>query len=312
MGNILESIPWARRLKLRHLEVFLALHEAGSLTAAAGQLHMTQPALSHWLADMEEAIGRPLFVRSRRFALTEEGEVLLVHAARMLGDVQRTHADLQAVQSGLSGRLHVGTGLPRVLLPKAIARLQQHSPDVFVSVVEAPLPDLLDRLSKREIDVIIGALSAQAMRSGFAVESLIEDSVQVVVRRGHPLLRRKRLRWQDLGTHPWILPPAGSVMRDVLEQAFAAQGLRPPSPAVEANSSIRVQLLMGERDYLSILAASEVLLYRPLGIIERVLLAPAIPFPDIGAIWEQERASALLTRFLDALRAESRVVTEGD
>ena len=308
MAKLLETIPWARRLKIRHLEVFLALHEAGSLTAAAGQLHMTQPALSHWLADMEDVVGRPLFTRGRRLALTQEGEVLRSHAARMLGDVQRTHADLQAVCSGLQGRLHVGTGLPRVLLPKTIARLQQDKPGIFVSVIEASLPDLLDRLSKREIDFIIGSLSAQALKSGFATESLLADSVQVVARRGHAVLSRKRPRWGDMNRYPWILPPAGSVMRDAFDQAFAMQKQQAPIPCVEAGSSIRVQLLLEEQNYLSILSASEVQLYRPLGVIESVPLSPEIAFPDIGVIWERDRESALMSHFLDALRAESRAI----
>jgi DNA-binding transcriptional LysR family regulator len=305
MVNILESIPWARRLKIRHLEIFLALHEAGSLTGAALQLHMTQPALSHWLADLEDVVGSPLFVRNRRFALTQEGEVLRAHALRMLGDVRRTHADLQDVRSGLQGRLHVGTGLPRVLLPKAIARLHQDWPGVFVSVIEAPQPELLERLFKREIDVIIGALSAPALQAGFATEVLFADSVRIVARRGHAILRQELPQWRDLHRYPWILPPLGSVMRNIFDDAFAAQNLRPPMPCVEANSSIRVQLLMGERDYLSILSASEVALYRPFDMIDSVPLTPTIAFPHIAAIWETDRAGAVLTHFLEALRGES-------
>lgn len=305
MAKLLETAPWARRLKIRHLEVFLALHETGSLTAAAGQLHMTQPALSHWLTDTEDVVGRPLFVRGRRLALTPEGEVLRAHAARMLGDVQRTHADLQAVRSGLQGRLHVGTGLPRVLLPRAIARLQQEKPGIFVSVIEASLPELLDRLSKREIDLIIGALNAQALKSGFATESLLSDSVQVVARSGHAMLSRKRPRWGEMNPYPWILPPAGSVMRDAFDQAFAMQKQPSPVPCVEAGSSIRVQLLLEERDYLSILSASEVQLYQPLGVIQRVPLRPVIACPDIGVIWERDRQNTLMSHLLDALRVES-------
>jgi DNA-binding transcriptional LysR family regulator len=303
MPSSLESIPWARRLKLRHLEVLVALHDSGSLTAAGTRLHMTQPALSHWLADLEEAVGRQLFVRGRRLSLTEEGAVLYAHAARMLGDVERTHADLQAVASGLSGRLHIGTGLPRVLLPMAIERLHQDRPNVFVSVVEAPLPELLDKLAKREIDLIIGALSGLALQSGFATEALFSDRVEVVARREHPLVGRAKLSWQETLGYPWILPPGGSVMRDVVDQAFAAQGLQPPIPCVEANSSIRTQLLMSERNYVSILAASEVDLYRPMAIVEGIPLAPPMLFPDIGAIWEAERCSGLVMHLLDLLRA---------
>ena len=99
-------------------------------------------------------------------------------------------------------------------------------------------------------------------------------------------------------------------MRDTLDEAFAAQRLKPPVPCVEGNSSIRVQLLMEERNYLSILSAMEVQLYRPLGILETIRLSPAIEFPNIGAIWEMERMGPLLSNFLDALRAESQVVSQ--
>jgi len=309
MAHLLDAIPWARRLKLRHLEVFLALHETGSLTAAAAQLHMTQPALSHWLADVESVIGRPLFVRGRRLTLTDDGEVLRAHAARMLGDVQRTHTELEAMRAGMRGRLIVGTGLPRVLLPKAIVRLHAQRADIFVSVIEAPQPQLLDLLARREIDIVIGALSAPALRSGFASEALLEDSVQVVARSGHPLLRRPLPRWEDTAAHPWILPPMGSVMRQALDDGFAARRQPPPLPCVEANSSLRVQLLLGEPDYLSILCASEVQMYRPLGWLDSLALAPAVAFPDIGALWEKEREGALLAHFLEALRHEARALS---
>lgn len=308
MPQPLDSIRWARRLKLRHLEVFVAVHESGSLTAAAAQLHMTQPALSHWLADTENVIGSPLFVRGRRLVLTGEGQVLLQHAARMLGDVRRTDAELRSVHSGLQGRLHVGTGMPRVLLPKAIARLHQERPGIFISVLEASMPDLLERLAKRELDVVISALSAQVARSRFATESLMSDRVEVVARRGNPLLLRKTLRWKDTESYPWTLPPIASVMRGIFDEALASHELRLPSPCVEASSSVRVQLLMEERNYLSILSAAEVHLYRPLKILDTLRLARAIPAPDIGAIWEADRVGAPLVHFLEALRVESRAL----
>jgi DNA-binding transcriptional LysR family regulator len=304
MHNTLQSVTWARKLKLRHLEVFIALHETGGITAAATQLHMTQPALSHWLADLESVVGHPLFLRNRRLELTEAGEVLRSHAERMLGDVHRTDAELKAVQAGLQGRLQVGSGLPRVLLPNAIARLREARPGVFVSVVEAPFAMLLEMLANRSIDVIIGALGVQALESGFVTEALIADSVQIVARRGHPCLDNTDPRWNDVLDYPWILPPSGAEMRSIFDAAFAARHLRPPAPCIEAGSSIRAQLLMGDRNYLSTLLNSELQLYKPFGI-HKVTLEPAIRFPDIGAIWDPGRASPLVSHFLEVLRAES-------
>lgn len=311
MTGILDSIPWARRLKIRHLEVFVVLHQTRNLTEAAARLHMTQPALSHWLADAEEAVGRPLFVRDRRLSLTLDGEVVLAHAQRMLGDVQRTHAELQAVREGLQGRLNVGTGLPRVLLPKAIARLHEDRPNVFVSIVEAPLPNLLQMLARRELDVIIGAIDVQALQSGFACEALLTDSVQVVAGREHPLLRLPRPDWKDTLSYPWILPPKGSVMRAVFDDAFARKGLKPPIACVEGTSSMRLQLLMGERDYVSVLAATEVHLYGPVDNIGLVPLEPEILSQDVGIIWSADRAGAMVSAFLDAVRAEATAAPHG-
>ncbi len=307
----LESIPWARKLKLRHLEVFLAVHQTGSLTAAASQLHMTQPALSHWLADVEEVVGRALFLRHRRMTLTAEGEVLHQHAVRMLRDVHRTDEDLKAVQSGLRGRLHIGSGMPRVLLPDTIVRLHQAWPDIFVDVVEAPFAKLLDMLGNRQLDIVMGALGAQARRSGFATESLILDRIHVVARAGHPCRScSSALTWKELAQYPWILPPVGAEMRALFDDAFAAQDLPPPVPCVEAGSSIRAQLLSADRNYLSILLGSEVALYSALDL-QSLPLDPPIRFPDIGVLWDGDRLSPLVGHFLEALRIQAQLRYSG-
>lgn len=304
MEHTLHSIPWARKLKFRHLEVFLVLCETGGITAAATQLHMTQPALSHWLADLESVVGHPLFLRNRPLELTDAGKVLRSHAGRMLSDVRRTDTEMKAVDTGLDGRVHVGSGLPRVLLPNAIARLHQARPGIFVSVVEAPFVTLLDMLANRSIDVIIGALGAQALESGFATEALIADSIRIVARRGHPCFANKPLGWSDVLGYPWILPPPGSEMRSIFDATLAARHLRPPVPCVEAGSSIRTQLLMSDSNYLSTLLNSELQIYKSFGL-QDVDLEPTIPFPDIGLIWDADRAGPLVSHFIDAVRAES-------
>jgi DNA-binding transcriptional LysR family regulator len=304
MQNTLHSVQWARKLKFRHLEVFLALHETGSITTAATRLHMTQPALSHWLADLESVVGQPLFLRNRRLELTGIGEVFRGHAERMLGEVYRTDAELKAVNLGMSGRVHIGSGLPRVLLPNTIVRLQNERPGIFISVVEAPFSALLDMLAEKSIDLIIGALGAQALSTGLACESLIPETIIIVAQRGHPSLQTRSLCWTDLLEYPWILPPLGSEMRATFDAAFAAQHVTPPMPCVEAGSSIRAQLLMGNSNYLSILLSSELSLYGAAGL-QSVHLEPKISFPDIGAIWDAARCGPLVQYLLEELRIES-------
>jgi DNA-binding transcriptional LysR family regulator len=240
------------------------------------------------------------------------GEVLRMHAQRMLGDVHRIHAELEAVRSGLQGRLQVGTTLPPVLLPPAIARLQRDAPGIHVSVVESSLVDLLDKLGKREIDAVIGALIPEVLQAGFATEVLVRDVVQVVARDDHPFLREAKPTWEQTCNYPWIMPPRGSVMRARLDEAFAAQGVPAPRPSVEAGSSIRVQLLLsGGRDYLTVLSGSELRLFRNLGKISGITLDPVIAFPDIGVIWSSDGASALVAHLISALRIEAGASPQG-
>lgn len=308
MSPDLQNIPWARRLKLRHLEIFLALHDSGSLTAAAARLHMTQPAMSHWLADIEEAVGHALFVRKPRFALTAVGQVLLAHAQRMLGDVRRTDSELQAVQAGLRGRLHVGTTLPSVLVPRAIARVLEGRPDVFAEVYESSHSELLDKLSRCEIDLTVAALTAPVLSSGFACERLFFDNVQIVATHGHPLLQRTRVSLEEVREHAWILPRRSTIMREVFDSAFAAHQLAPPAPQVEANSSMRLQVLIAAGGLLSIFSGSEVNIYRSLGLVESLPMTSEIPFGEFGAIWSADRAGSLINEFLEALRKEARLI----
>lgn len=308
MPTRLEDITWARRLKLRHLEVFLVLCELRGITAAARDLHMTQPAVSHWLADLEDVIGTPLFVRGRHLRTTPAGEVLRRHAERMLGDVRRTSDELVSVGSGLAGRLHVGsiTSAAPALIPRAIGVVQREFPRIHVHVLEATFELLLDRLRRRELDVIIGPLDLRAHKSGFRSELLIEDTVTVVTSPGHAFARKRKPTWQEAAPLPWIMPPTGTLMRQQLESAFLEAGVPVPEPRIESASIITIQMLLRQGEYISVLAGSVAPIYAELHLMDIVKLSPKVGFGPIGMLWDAEQEEhPLLVRFLQALRQEA-------
>lgn len=304
--SILENAQWARRLKLRHFEIFQAVYEDGTLTAAAARLHMTQPALSHWLSDLESDVGTPLFIRDRKLTLTPMGTIFRQHASRVLGDVQRANEEMSALRAGLRGQLRIGSGLPRILIPECIADLHKINPDIFVSVEEAPFTQLIELLENHQIDLIIGALGAEAHRSGFTIQPLINDSIQVLARDDHSIFLKGQPHWNMLASYPWILPPAGAEMRRLFDSFLASQNLTSVVPCAEAGSSIRAHLLMGNDSYLSIFLASEAKTYSSLGL-SQVSGCPKIEFPAIGAIWNAQRAGPVLDNFLEILLARARV-----
>jgi len=307
------DLSWTRRLKLRHLQVLAALESAGTVTGAAKAMHMTQPALSHWLSDMEDLVGTPLFVRGRTLTLTEAGRALWRYACRVLGDTARTGEEIEAVKGGVAGHLHIGTILSAapVLLPRAIAALHQRSPKVQIELVEGLLEPLVERVERREIDLIIGPLDVRASRSGLCTEWLMTDTFSVVARRGHPLTELAAPRWEDTDGYPWILPPPGILSRVRLDQAVSEAGMPPPRPAVETSSLVALLSMLQDRDYIATLASSVARMYERWNLISIVPMPSRLEFGPIGMLWAANSPSIVLPDLCETLREEAKRLLEG-
>ncbi|MDQ2187225.1 LysR family transcriptional regulator [Alcaligenaceae bacterium A4P071] len=290
------------------MQVLTALESAGSLTAAAKTMHMTQPALSHWLSDMEDLVGTPLFVRGRPLKLTEAGSVLWRYASRVLGDTARTGEEIEAVKRGAVGHLHIGTILSAapVVLPHAIAALHQRLPKVQIELIEGLLEPLMERVARREIDLIIGPLDVRASRSGLRSEWLMTDTFSVVARRGHPLAKLATPRWEDTDGYPWIMPPPGSLSRVRLDQALVDAGMPPPTPAVETSSLVALLSMLQDRDYIATLATSVASMYERLDLIQIVSMPARLEFGPIGMLWAADSTSNVLPVLRETLHDEAR------
>lgn len=306
------DLLWTRRLKLRHLEVLIALEKAGSVTAAAKAMHMTQPALSHWLKDMESLVGTPLFLRGRTLTLTEAGNSLWRYACRVLGDTARTGEEIEAVKAGLAGRLRIGTILSAspVLLPRAIATLHQRAAHVQIELVESLLEPLIKQVERRELDLIIGPLDLRASRSGLCTEWLMTDEFSLVTRRGHPLTSLPAPSWADLHDCSWILPPPGTLSRIRLDQAAADAGMAPPRPAVETSSLVALLSLLQGREYIATLASSVAQMYERLNLISIVRAPARLEFGPIGMLWAADSPSIVLPWLREILREEARSLAD--
>ncbi len=307
------SIPspdWSRRLKLRHLDVFRELVDSGSVTGAAEAMHLTQPALSHWLKELEDAVGVPLLIRGRRLRLTPAGEVFLRHAKRMLGDVARTREELASIRAGALGRVRVGVLLVAapVLVPRMAARLQRGMPRLTITLVEGTLDQLLTRMHQHELDIIVGRLEEQALNSGFAHAHLYGEPVTVVSRPGHPLAARRRLAWRDVSAYPWIVPPVGTPMRIRLEAVFAKAGLPLPEARLESVTMLANQTVLSETDYLAVLSQSIALHFEQLGLLKSLPLQIHEGLGGVGMLWADAEPGPAVQHVLDALQEEARIL----
>lgn len=301
-----EATAWARRLKIRHLESFLILNESGTLSQAALRMHMTQSAMSHWLAEVEGIAGVKLVQRGRQIRLTAAGEALRRLAMRVLGDVARTHEELAAIAGGSAARLHLGSVTAGVayLVPNAIAAFQRSHADVAVHMVEGAFNQLLQGLEKRELDLIVASLDARAYRQDLAHEVLFEDTFVAIVGRHHSLARSTGLLWSDLLPYPWIMPPRDTLMRNRLDTVLLERGGAGIRPRLETASILTVANLLRQTDCVSVCSGSLGAQLHAQGMVHALPLSEG--FGPVGAVYRSGEEHPQVEQFLIELRLQAR------
>lgn len=303
-----KAASWLLRLRIRHLEVFRMLVRTGSQSETAALMHITQPALSKWLRELEAQAGCALMERERPLRLTAHGEVLLRYAERVLGDSLRTGKEMEAIRAGSSGLLRVGVlrTVAPVLVPRAILRCRAEAPRLQIRLYEDSLDNLLPALRRHELDCVIGRLHGQALGPEFQSEALYEEPVLAVVRRGHPLLKKQRLTLADAAAYPWILPLPGMPMRVRLEAEFAAANARLPVEQVESVSLMINETLLLASDMVSVVSQQLAQHYEQAGTLSILPLTMRQALGPVGLLWIDAAPSNAVQRFLDCVRQEVR------
>ena len=303
------GISWARRLKIRHLESFLVLDEAGTLTQAAARLHMTQSAMSHWLAELESVAGTPLVVRGRKVQLTPAGHLLKRLAVNVLGDVSRTGREMNAVAAGRVPRLNVGSVWAGIAggLPEAVGAFQRVHADVAVAIHDGPFDNLLKGLETRALDAVIGVLDARAHQPGLEHEVLFDDHVALVVGQGSKhWARSEALTFQDALHEQWVMPPPGTLTRIQMDAFLIEQEASWLVPRVETASLAMVQALLHTGDYVGVCSESMARYQASLGLFRQIRIDSSIRFGPITVMWNREHATATLRDFIGCLVAHAR------
>lgn len=303
------GLAWARRLKVRHLESFLVLDEAGTLTQAAERLHMTQSAMSHWLAEMESAVGTPLVVRGRRIQLTPAGELLKRLAVSVLGDIARAGHEMHAVAAGRVPRLNIGSVWAGIAggLPEAVSSFQQQYPDVAVAIHDGPFDNLLKGLETRAMDAVVGVLDARAHQPGLEHRVLFEDRVAIVIGQGSKFWPASgALDFADLLHEQWVMPPSGTLTRIQMDAFLIERGASWLRPRAETASLAMMQALLHKGDYVGVCSESMAAYQAQLGMLRQIAVDSSIRFGPITVMWKREHATPTLMDFVACLEQSAR------
>jgi DNA-binding transcriptional LysR family regulator len=267
---------------LRQLELLAALDHAPTLSAAAREANLSQPAASKLLNTLAEDIGIELFERAgRTLRPTAAGRALLRRAAAWIGDLDRAQGELEAVADGLIGSASLGAGVGScyALVPRALDHLLRDAPDIAVTVREGTIEELIGGLRSGHFDLIVGRLDVGNVDRALLVEDLYDPPMTVVCGPQHPLACVDRLAWSDVMASEWILPESGTPMRGGLEALFRQARRRPQRSFIESSSIQTNVALLSRRDMLWVLSADIAGYFVELGVLH-VLPLPRLPGPS--------------------------------
>jgi DNA-binding transcriptional LysR family regulator len=194
-------------MELRHLRYFVAVAELENVSKAAVKLHVSQPALSRQIRDLEDELGLPLLARSAKSVrLTAAGRVFLDEAKAVLQRADAAVQSVRAVARGERGEIHVGYApTPTVeLLPCALHAFQNLAPDVRVTLHDLSSEEMLRGLSEAKLHVcLMVEPSARSLR-GLKFERLHEYPICVALRPAHPLAKSSKLKLAQIAGEPFV------------------------------------------------------------------------------------------------------------
>ena len=187
-------------MELRHLRYFLATAREGNMTRAAALCHVSQPALSRQLADLERDLGCELFLRgSRGVLLTDDGMLLRKRAEEIVALADRAELELRADGVLVEGDVWIGGGESRAMevVARSTARLAKSHPNVRVHLYSGNYEDVTEHLDKGLLD--FGVVVGRKAESRFESFDLPwEDRWGVLMKRDHPLAGRASVSLDDL------------------------------------------------------------------------------------------------------------------
>jgi DNA-binding transcriptional LysR family regulator len=245
-----------RRLKLRDLDTLLVVARCGSMAKAAGELAISQPAVSKAIGDMEHLLGVQLFDRTTQgVEPTRYGNALLRWSKAIFDDVRQGVKEIEFLANPTVGELRIGASEPMLggFLAAVLSKINRRYPGISFNVHQPhSLAAQRQQLRERQVDLLVGRIPPQDAQDDLLSEILFDEEWSIVTGPGNPLARRRKLALADLLSEPWTLPPADSVAGRYLEETFRKAGLKQPQSVVTCGSIQMHYALMARGPFLAV------------------------------------------------------------
>ena len=217
-------------MEFRHLRTVAAVARHRSFTKAAEELYVAQSAISQQIRRLEAELGIEIFRRnSRSVELTEEGEVILAQAHRVLAEVDDLHNQLEELTGLLRGTVRIGGTYPfgPYDLYGVLAEFRGMHPGVSIHMVEDTQEEMLAMVREDELDCAFASVDPDAIGRDFAATLLWEDEFVAVSAVDHPFADRTGITFEQLAAEDLITHRDNSALRRRLEATLGKRGLEP-------------------------------------------------------------------------------------
>lgn len=295
------------RLRFKQLALIVAISDLHSLRKVAEHMHMSQPAATKMLQEIEETLGVTLFDRQPKGLVPTTFGTSLVHYAQlMMSDLDNLREKLVAQKHGAIGEIAVGTtrAPTPALITNAIVELKRRFPLLTISIHVDTSDELLHMLEQGKLDIVLGRIADHSEHGGLHFEELDRESLSVVAGSHHPLVTAERLTLADLAASPWILQPVRSSMRNLMELMFRQSGIPVPANLVETASVLTTTTLLRSTDMIAVLPDSIARDYAAIGWLSILPVQIELQLEPYGIITRKERFPApAVATFQDCLRA---------
>jgi DNA-binding transcriptional LysR family regulator len=247
-----KNLQLVRELQPKLIAHFLAVADNEGISRAAEELHLTQPALSKSLKQLEDRLGVPLFERHPTgVRLTPYGQILARRGRIIERELSHAVAELHTLKGGASGSIRIGGGLlwSQLYLPPVIAEFQRIHEGVTVELRSGVIDTLVPALIGGDLDIICTTLDFPESPE-VVKELLVRVCHAVYARAGHPLASRKNLTAADVHRCGWVALKNDYVGTSRLGAFFAANGLGPPNVRIELTADVTLLELLATSDLL--------------------------------------------------------------
>ncbi len=216
-----------KHVTLRQLKVFEAVARHLSFSRAAEELHLTQPAVSMQVKQLEEQAGLPLTeMIGKKVYLTEAGEEIARHARRIAQQLREAEEALDALKGVRGGRLAIGViSTAKYFAPRLLAEFRRRKPGVEIDLRVHNRETIVRQLADNEIDLAIMGQPPQEFAT--VAEAFADHPLVIVAAPDHPLAAKKQIAPQLLGEETFLIREPGSGTRAAMERYFADAGIAP-------------------------------------------------------------------------------------